>query len=99
MGTSMSRITLTPWSRDGLRAAEINRFALAGQMPEGWWFNGFARSAHGPFTFSVRQGSGESRAFVAVRVSDIPAAIERLLTHVADESLLERLTASVEALA
>lgn len=96
---SRTRLWLTPWARKGLAAAEIDRFVLLGQIPEGWYVSGHAKSGHGPFTFDVRDSTAESRAFTANRVSEIPAAIERLLVYVSEETLLERLTASVEALA
>lgn len=74
----------TPWVRAALRSNRIDTDELRARVPEGWRIGGAAKSARGPYSFSlVREDQSHAvETVVAYSWPDVPAALDRLFAKV-----------------
>lgn len=93
-----AKATFTPWARNALQAAGIDRFVLVGRIPDGWHLNGHAGGSRGPFTFTARnRETTEEHTFTAYSVSEVPIAVENALASMGSDDLESVLAASLAA--
>lgn len=91
----------TPWARNAIHAAGLTRAEITDLIPGGWRLTGSARTARGPWTFSLIHEDTEvvamTRECTVHRIADVREAIAGLLASVTPD-LEKQLRASLHVL-